>query len=824
MKRLVLCNVIIVLLLITNDFLAFSDTIPTITAPVTMEFGTYHPVIVNVTPSVIPYTINDDLSNVVNIGDFALSSEVRELLRSNGFAVDAGIYNPWQDNYYQFREIYDVYNECEDKGIPAFITTDACLHTFHILYDYVLRAAETGYFIDDLDTITQTMIRDMEATYETATESSVKNAALDNIDYLSVPYGLLNPEVTDYSEKAAKEIARIYEESLEPGGSPLLSSDGYPYMEDYTQFKPRGHYTLTPKLEKFFRAMKWYTDSTFSLNLLGATQEGLRHKAVQALLLSRSLATAAAEGGESVMISELWDNIYQPTAFFVGKMDDIDYLAYIETAKAVFGADFLTQPPDILANNELVDAFINEALNLPGPKIYDGKGKGFRFMGGRFVPDSYMFNELTDTEVSGRPMPRGLDVMAVLGSDRAYEHISEIYQDPSTYPDYDIQLNKLKFEFMAYAPETWAQNLYYKWLYSLTPLLERKGEGFPLFMQNDAWADKDLNTALGSWAELRHDTILYVKQTYTWGGQPPTPPLVMGYVEPNPEVYARLAALANFMRRGLKDRNILEELYDERLLRFEEIMLILKDIAVKELRNITPTTEEFVFICNFGGYIQKLVDSQYYEDINPSHIPYQYMAVIADVHTDLLSSDSCLEVGVGHPLNIYVIAPVNGVPTLTKGGIFSYYEFAQPLASERLTDEEWWEIQNSDNAKEMPEWSESFLVGESTLQTGSRNYEPNHYEVTSVEENNQPEFSLLNNVPNPFNPSTVIHYLLAESGRIQLKVYNISGQLVSILIDDWQAIGAHSIEWTPKGLSSGIYFIRLQQNNQIETIKVLYMK
>ncbi|MFC1551677.1 T9SS type A sorting domain-containing protein [Candidatus Latescibacterota bacterium] len=96
--------------------------------------------------------------------------------------------------------------------------------------------------------------------------------------------------------------------------------------------------------------------------------------------------------------------------------------------------------------------------------------------------------------------------------------------------------------------------------------------------------------------------------------------------------------------------------------------------------------------------------------------------------------------------------------------------------------------------------------------------------MTSVEENNQPEFSLLNNYPNPFNPSTTIHFTLAESGQIQLMVYSISGQLISILIDDWQESGIHTIEWAPKELSSGVYFVRLRQNRHIETIKILYMK
>ena len=71
----------------------------------------------------------------------------------------------------------------------------------------------------------------------------------------------------------------------------------------------------------------------------------------------------------------------------------------------------------------------------------------------------------------------------------------------------------------------WAQNLYWNWLYTLLPLLEPKGEGWPVFMQNQAWTDKSLNTALGSWAELRHDTILYAKQSETEKSIPPVPPV-----------------------------------------------------------------------------------------------------------------------------------------------------------------------------------------------------------------------------------------------------------------------------------------------------------
>ena len=191
--------------------------------------------------------------------------------------------------------------------------------------------------------------------------------------------------------------------------------------------------------------------------------------------------------------------------------------------------------------------------------------KGMRFMGQRFVPDSYMFQNLVSPAVGmyigkdepftmkmtqlgpARCFPRGLDVMAVLGSDRAYEILKREgdteYQGKDT--SYDKQLKQLKDEFAAFTEEDWHRNLYWSWLYALKPLLEKYGKGYPTFMQTEAWQEKELNTALASWAELRHDTILYAKQSYTptMSAMPPPPKPLLGYIEPVPEFYARMLDL-----------------------------------------------------------------------------------------------------------------------------------------------------------------------------------------------------------------------------------------------------------------------------------------
>jgi len=132
-----------------------------------------------------------------------------------------------------------------------------------------------------------------------------------------------------------------------------------------------------------------------------------------------------------------------------------------------------------------------------------------------------------------RCFPRGLDVMAVLGSQRAYDILraegDTEYQGEDT--SYDKQLGELRKEFSAFTEEDWNRNLYWGWLRALKPLLKDFGQGYPTFMQTEAWKDKELQTTLASWTELRHDTILYAKQSYTPAptAMPPQLKPVVGY-------------------------------------------------------------------------------------------------------------------------------------------------------------------------------------------------------------------------------------------------------------------------------------------------------
>jgi hypothetical protein len=225
-------------------------------------------------------------------------------------------------------------------------------------------------------------------------------------------------------------------------------------------------------------------------------------------------------------------------------------------------------------------------------------------------------------------------------------------------------------------------------------------------MQNQGWVDKDINTFLGSWTELRHDTILYAKQSYTLKatGIMPEPEVVKGYVEPQPEVYARLAALAKQMRVGLEGRGLLDVEYVDKLERLESLLLSLKTMAEKELAGEALSEEEYELIRNIGGILEGITtfSAKVKEEITSE--ADERMAVVADVHTDT-NTGQVLEEGVGDAFTIYVVAPVEGQLVATQGGIFSYYEFTQPM-SDRLTDEAW---QKLEPKPDLLIWTESFI-------------------------------------------------------------------------------------------------------------------
>lgn len=660
----------------------------------------YVPVKAEAKAALAPYSFAlDKISNSALTRE--LNADQQALLTRNGFVVTpAGA-----------PQIYDIYKAGKERGTPLFITTDAMLHAYHVLYDYVLRSVEFEHLIAAARSLNAAMLAASQDQYRTAT-GAVKESALANVAYFAVAAKLFDPAASvpaDVRDVVNKELALI-DAHAGYSQSPLFG-----YREDYSQYIPRGHYTRNEQFKAFFRGMMWYGRMGFRLKP-GSTAEEIargREETRRALLMTAALQ-AEKVGQEPA--SAVWDRIYAPTAFFVGTSDDLTANDYMTLAGAFGGL----RDVSVLNDTSKLDAFIERAMALPAPRIISSYvtdeedaatvTKAFRFMGQRFIPDSYIFQQLVYDKVGTRGSPRlfpmGLDVLAVFGSARAYEILDSVYKQ-TTYEKYKEQVTKLRAEFAALSQSDWTQNLYWGWLYALLPLTTPPGAGYPSFMTTQAWVDKDLHAALGSWAELRHDTILYAKQSTTVRAtgmmpQPETPP--RGYVEPNAEVYARLAALAAQTRRGLQERGLLGSEYATRLAAFETLLLQLKVISEKELADQPRSEDEYALIREIGTRLESLTTFSTRENEKLSSEADARMAVIADVHTDS-NSEQALEVGVGDALPIYAIVPIEGQLTLVKGGVFSYYEFTVPLA-DRLTDEKW---QQMSPRPERPQWTQSFV-------------------------------------------------------------------------------------------------------------------
>ena len=669
----------------------------TINVTVPTSFADYVPYDESFVPNAPGYSLGTGLSNIVNLNQFPyLTSSDRLLLERNGFFVKPQSY---------YKQIYEILLANHEQGVPQFITTDSVLHAFHVLYDLALREAEVYSFWDLVSALTTSMLSDSYAQYLGATEGRWKDAALRNVAYFGVAARLIDNNTSIPSE-VTSEVDQVL--SLIDSHSGISSAWFMGYDEDFSQYVARGHYTRSEVLSSYFKAMMWYGRVAFRLFTEQAWEQ-----TPQAILISLAL-TNQLEGFESGLTGyQAWDAIYQPTVFFVGASDDLLPPEYLELIGSIYGPD-----PNLgtLNNDTLLGQFISAARELRSPLILGSPAapaedlnatKGMRLMGQRYIPDSYILGQLVYANVGtvGNPrlMPKGLDVMAALGSERAWKYL----EDQKDYYGYVDQMEMLQEMVGNISWQEWTHNLYYLWLYSLLPLLNTLGDGYPLFMSNDAWADKQLNTALGSWTELRHDTILYAKQSYTSYTSMP-PETVAGYVEPVPALYARLASLCKMMSVGLSSRGLLSDGIDQKLETLLGFLLQLKSISLKELTgealNGTDITQIRSAYVTLQNVTQVPTNTSLTSDAD------RLMSLIADVHTDP-NTQTVLEEAVGDPMLIFVAFPIDGQVYLARGGVFSYYEFTQSM-SDRLTDEAWQEVLSSGDVPPLPSWSVSFVTSD----------------------------------------------------------------------------------------------------------------
>ena len=470
---------------------------------------------------------------------------------------------------------------------------------------------------------------------------------------------------------------------------------------DYSQFKPRGHYTSSPTLEKYFKMMMLY--GYFPFNLYDENGNELREETLAAIMMSVSMARNAE-------LLNNWATIYNITSNFVGESDDLTFVDYINAVNNVLGSEFEIES---LGTDGFIEDFYKEAYNFPAPQIPIKKvvddsmtQKNFRIMGQRFLLDSEVMSELM--EPMSRPLPSGLDVMAALGSESGKE-ISINNPENLEMDSYSDALNEFIKQFEKLDKHVYEKNIYNAWLNNIRLTVQKFGEGYPSFMTTKAWDIKNTNSGLGSYTELKHDTVLYGKQPMAEMGGPEYLKAVV-YVEPNVELYENIKGLAIYIKDyvdSLKGYEFkLEFAYDN----FFQVMDKVLSASYKELNNEVLTDEEYEELRWIGGLMEGIIihANKNIEDEEFSWLIPKDMALISDIANADFNGDMIIKkLAIGNPNEIYVVVPIGDELYLTRGSVYNFFEFSD---ENRYTDEEWVELYNSDSRPERPEWIKGIMI------------------------------------------------------------------------------------------------------------------
>ncbi|MCC6224622.1 MAG: DUF3160 domain-containing protein [Thermoleophilia bacterium] len=603
-----------------------------------------------------------------------------EALLERGFVIVPADYN-----LFHFAYQSNIY-----EGWPVYVTTDAAYHAWHLVFDKLLRDLEQQVLLPRLERLVSGLLEAARAQAADLAGAGAGDAAgrVEQLFALAAAELGLRVELGPLAE-AERALVEAHGTTET---SPLVGKE-----IDYSLFTPRGHYTRTPELTRFFLAMSVLGQLDFCLP--GTVSCPGLEPARMAILASRLVAGDPA-------LAALWREIYEPTAFLVGLADDYSPLE-VSAAAAAAAPDALADPA-ALADDATVEAVLT-ALVATRPVLISPDRASVRVMGTRFVVDSYILDQLlypyVGTDAKPRLLPSALDVAAAFSSDFALAALAEAGQ--TDYERYDAQLEALRVAVTARPAADWGSTVYDAWLHALAPSFAAHGAAYPDYMRGEAWAAKALQSGLGSYAELKHDTILYAKQAVAEGGAD-LEETQRNWVEPEPVVFARLAAVADLTRGGLESRGLLGEEQATLLADVSELFRFLERIARDELAGGAISPEDNERLAWIGGALESVFWSTSDRLASGDITADEDAAIVADLAS---GPEGILELGTGRIDRIYVLVPDDqGTFHVAAGGVYSFYEFSSP-PGERLDDESWRALLDAGQAPARPPWTAAFSPG-----------------------------------------------------------------------------------------------------------------
>jgi len=345
----------------------------------------------------------------------------------------------------------------------------------------------------------------------------------------------------------------------------------------------------------------------------------------------------------------------------------------------------------------------------------------FAFMGQRYTVDSNVFTKVVYPNVQERMMPNPLDVaFAALGNDQA---ASLLRSELDTY-GYAPSLAKARQLVEWHDAGYWDSSLYTFWLSALRELSGGQYDAttLPAIARTEAWGRRLLNTQLASWAELRHNTVLYTKQSYTGMPMCEYPD---GYVDPYPGLYGRLQKLgtmaADRLAQVLPTTSGTDSPAVSYFRTLADVASRLESLANEELAGATRTQADLDFLNDAVVVKKKSVGCSSIDAPGGWYAKLFYLGddaldsnpTIVDVHTQPTDAGGnvvgrVLHVATGNPrLMVLSVDSCQG-PRAYAGVVSAYFEQITDNFK-RMTDQEWSAQINAATPDDVP-WMQELIV------------------------------------------------------------------------------------------------------------------
>jgi hypothetical protein len=765
-----------------------------------------------------------------------LTGDELKLLRQNLFVVTERL--SFSNFGVAFHNIYNF-------DLPVFVTTDAIIHALHMSYDKILKTMERELMAANLESYLKSLYDNFDVLIQKYGSNPALAEGLADADiYVTLAYSLISDKLLKGHVASPEVIKNIWDaiRSEKLVSLPLFTYSDRLRKLDFSQFTVRGHYVYTEQekwmglksLEPYFRTMMWLGRIDFLLTPppenpwekpwsnketqrmnLGAylLNELTQHSEKKDLFaLNEQIINNLVGESDNLLPSEYQDIIVAQGISSAVQLTDT---AVVSRLKAALGSDpGLSQK--ILSDFFFMDPWAQEPGILP---------VSYRLSGQRFILDSYVLGSLVFDKVlyNGqkvmRMMPQTLDLLFSLGNNDVLPLLKE---ELTKYP-YAGQLANMRYLVDERPAESWSESLYNGWLNSLRDLNSVNREtDLPLFMKTAAWHQEKMNTQLAGWSYLRHDNLLYAKQSYTGGTGCSFP---WSYVEPYPAFYGRLkqfATDAGAFFSKLPDSGPEMKSIVQFFPRFAEVMGKLEILAKKELNHQMFTKDE-------TEWLKTMLFHKAGSGIPPytGWYPDLFFDVwdsskgdftVVDVHTQPTDEagntvGKVLHTGIGNVnLGVFVAeSPFDpSVLMAFTGPLLSYYENTT-INFKRMTDQEWSSQVALNKLPLRPEWTRIYLAGAKGELLGKGTELPSQFYTGATRiPVTDPGIIVY---PNPVDDILIISLEQEKVSSGSISLFNATGTLLKEIPKEFTA-GRNTIPISFRGLPDGVYLVRIALENR----------